>query len=221
MRGCRLRGLGAELGGLVFEHTGLLLDVGALLAAALLVGGTLALVVLPAHVVDVDDLAVGVEVEDLVDRLPHELDIVSDHDESARVVLEEVAQPHDRVSVEVVGRLVEDHRIGIGEEDARELDTTTLTARERLERLVENAVGQVQIGSDGCRFRLGRVAAECLEPIRQARVLLHRSLCDCGIGRAHVHRRFLHAEQQGSQTAGIEDARTSEFVGVTRARVLG
>ena len=64
-------------GGLQLQHTGLLLGVGALLLAALLVGGALTLVVLPAHVVDVDHRAVRVEVEHPVHGLADELDVVA------------------------------------------------------------------------------------------------------------------------------------------------
>jgi len=38
----------------------------------------------------------------------------------------------------VVGGLVEQHRVGAREEDARELDAAALAARERLERLVDD-----------------------------------------------------------------------------------
>ena len=128
MRGCGLRRLRPELRGLILECGGLLLDVGPLLAAALLVGGALAQVQLPAHVVDVDELPVRVEVEDAVDGLADELDVVRDDDQSAAVALQELAQPHDAVGVEVVRGLVEDHRLRVREQDARELDATPLPA---------------------------------------------------------------------------------------------
>ena len=63
LRGGGLAGLGAHLVGLVGERLGLRLGVGALALAAALVGLALGEVGLPAHVVDVDHGAVGVEVE--------------------------------------------------------------------------------------------------------------------------------------------------------------
>ena len=142
VRGGGLRGLRAEARGLQLQLGRLLLDVDALLLAALLVGHALAEVVLPVHVVDVDDLAVGVEVEHAVDGLADELDVVADDDQAALVVLEELAQPHDAVGVEVVGGLVEDHRLGVREQDAGKLDATSLTARKGAERLVQDPVRQ-------------------------------------------------------------------------------
>ena len=116
----------------------------ALALAALLVGLALLLVELPAHVVDVDLGAVGVEVEDLVDDRLDQVDVVGDHDEAAAVGLEVVAQPDDRVGVEVVGRLVEEQGVGVREEDAGQLDAAALTAGERVQGLAEHPVGQAE-----------------------------------------------------------------------------
>ena len=176
-----LRRLGAELGRLQLQDAGLLLDVDAFLLAALLVRGALPLVVLPAHVVDVDHLAVRVQVEDLVHGLLHELHVVADHDQSALEVLEELAQPDHRVGVEVVGRLVEEHRLGAGEQDPGELDAAALAAGEGRQRLVEDAVGQAQVARDRRGLGLGRVAAECGEAILQVSVGLHRRAAHLGI----------------------------------------
>ena len=81
---------------------------------------------LPADVVDVEHGAVRVQVEDLVDDLLDEVDVVADDQEPATVVLEVVAQPGDRVGVEVVGRLVEQQGLRVGEQDAGQLDTPPL-----------------------------------------------------------------------------------------------
>ena len=138
--GLRLGGLGAHLVGLVHQRVGLALGVQALALATALVGLALGEVRRPAHVVDVDLGAVGVEVEHLVDRRLEQPGVVADHDQPALVGLEELAQPDDRVGVEVVGRLVEQQRLGAGEQDPRQLDATALAARQRAQRLAEHAV---------------------------------------------------------------------------------
>ena len=94
------------------------------------------------------DLAAhGVEEPHLVHDVLEELDIVGDDDEPALVVGEELAQPLDRIGVEVVGGLVEQkgHRrlaaaLGRGEENARELDAAALTAGQHAHLLLEHAV---------------------------------------------------------------------------------
>ena len=94
----------------------------------MLVVGTLLEVGVPAQVVDVEDPAAGVEVHDLVDGVAQELDVVADDDEAPGVGAQMVAQPQDRVVVEVVGGLVEQERVGLLEQDPGELDPTALTA---------------------------------------------------------------------------------------------
>ena len=90
---------------------------------------TLGQVVLPAHVVLVNHAAVRVQVEDAVDDQLHQLNIVTNDHQAAREVLQEVTQPHDGVSIQVVGRLIQQHGVRIGKEDARQLHTATLTTR--------------------------------------------------------------------------------------------
>ena len=123
---------------------GLLLGVGALALAAPLVGLALLEVGLPADVVDVERGPVGVEVEDPVDDVLEQADVVADHHQPALVAAQEVAQPDDRVGVEVVGRLVQQQRLRAAEQDPGQLDAPALAAREGAERLAEHAVGQAR-----------------------------------------------------------------------------
>ena len=162
-----LTGLRAELGGLQLEGRRFLLGVGTFLAATLLVGSALTQVVLPVHVVHVDDRAVRVKVEDAVHRFADQFDVVTDDDATAAVVLHELAEPDDGIGVQVVGGLIEDHRLSGREQDARQLDTTTLTAREGFQLLVENVVGKAQVAGDRGGFRFGGVATQSVELVGQ------------------------------------------------------
>ncbi|KAJ1683511.1 hypothetical protein LUZ63_021265 [Rhynchospora breviuscula] len=103
---------------------------------------------------------------------------------------------------------------------ARELDAPALTAREGLQRLVEDPVGQREVVGDGCRLGLGRVSAGGFELLGETAVFLHRLRCDRGVVVAHRHRRLVHAEREGAEAAGVEDARAREHLGVSRAGVL-
>ncbi len=145
---------------------------------------------------------------------------MADHDQAALVALEELAQPRDRVRVEVVGGLVEEHRVGAGEQDARELDAAALAAGEGAERLVEDPVGQAQVARDGRGLRLGRVPAERDEALLEPAVVLHRLRGDLVVRGRHVEHRALHVERQRAEAAGVEDARTRQVLGVAGARVL-
>ena len=61
---------------------------------------------------------------------------MSDGDDRSLVLLEMLLQPVDRLSVEVVGRLVEQQHIGLLQEQTAESHTAALTTREMLHRLV-------------------------------------------------------------------------------------
>gem|GEM_PF-3935053 len=151
--------LGAHLVGLVEEDLGLLLGVGALTLAGAFVGFALEQVALPVHVVEVDLGAVGVQQEDLVDGGFQEFGVVADHDQPALVVLEEFAQPGDGVGIEVVGGLIKEHGLGVGVQDPGQFNTAALSAGEGLERLVQDAVRQCQVGADRGGLGLSRVTA--------------------------------------------------------------
>ena len=62
---------------------------------------------------------------------------MTDDDEAPGVGAQVVAQPQDRVVVEVVGGLVEQKGVGLLEQDTGELDPAALAAREGADGLVE------------------------------------------------------------------------------------
>ena len=80
-----------------------------------------------------------------VGHLVEEPPVVRDDDE--RTVLEMPGQPGDRLDVEVVGRLVENEKVGLGHEQPGEGDTSPLAAGHALDGCVEGDVGQ-QPGQD-------------------------------------------------------------------------
>jgi hypothetical protein len=145
---------------------------------------------------------------------------VADDDEPALVPLEEFAQPHHAVGVEVVGGLVEDHRLGVGEEDAGQLDATALAAREGLQRLIEDAVRKREVVRDGGGFRLRCIAAQRFEALGEVGVLAHGAGRGIRVVVAHGKRRLVHAERDGAEAAGVEDAGAREHLGIARPRVL-
>ena len=217
----RLRCLRSELCRLHLQHSGFLLHVDALFLATFLVGGTLALVVLPVHVVDVDDLAVRIQVEDAIDGVFYELDIMADHNESPLEILQEFPKPGNGVGIQVVSGLIEQHGVGSGEQNPCEFDAPTLTTRKRRERLVEDAVWQAQIARNGRGFGLRRISTQRHETVLQLAVLLHRPRGDLFVGVPHFERRLVHADHQLAEAASIEDARASEILRISRAWILG
>lgn len=145
---------------------------------------------------------------------------MGDHDEAAAVGLEVVAQPDDRVGVEVVGRLVEQQDVGVREEDAGQLDAAALTAGECMERLSEHPVGQAERGGDGGGLGLGGVPALGEELRLQTLVLLHRLLAGGALAGRHPLLVLPHLAQDLVEAAGGEDPVAGQHVEVAGAGVL-
>ena len=92
--------------------------------------------------------------------------------ERAVEVAQEALEPDDRLEVEVVGRLVEQQRVGLHEQDARECDAHLPTARQLAHVVVDRLRPKAQAGQDLTGARLERVAAQLVEArLRHAEAL--------------------------------------------------
>ena len=81
-----------------------------------------------------------------------------DHDQRAVVADEEIAQPVDRVEVEVVGRLVEQQRLRIAEQRLRQQHAHFLAALDLAHQPVMELVGNIEALQQDRRVALGLVA---------------------------------------------------------------
>ena len=104
-----------------------------------------------------------VDVEDVGGDVVEEALVVRDDERHAAVAGEELLQPADREDVEVVGRLVEQQRVGAAEEHLREQDAQLEAARQRRERPPVRRDGDAEALEDRGGARLERVAVEVLE----------------------------------------------------------
>src|SRR3954462_4880768 len=84
--------------------------------------------------------------------------------------LQKVAQPDDRVGVEMVRRLVEEQGLGAAEQDARELDPAALPAGECVKRLGQDPFGKSKAARDGPCFGLCGISAADVELLVEAAV---------------------------------------------------
>ncbi len=82
-----------------------------------------------------------------------------DDHEAALVAPEVVAQPGDRVGVEVVGGLVEEQGLGTRVQDAGELDAAALATGERAEGLAEHPLVEAEGPGDRRGLGLGGIPA--------------------------------------------------------------
>ncbi len=202
--------------------------IGPLTAATLFVGGAGIEVLLPAHVVDVGLATHRVEEPHAVDHVGEQIDVVADDDETTLVLLKELAQPADRVGVEVVGRLVEQQcgrragtGFGRGEQDSRELHSTTLATGERPQRLGQNTFCQAETRADAAGLTLGRIAAERGEPLLELAVAAHRLVAGCVVGDlGHQCLLLLQICEQRVETARRQHPVAREDIEVTLSGIL-
>ncbi len=148
-------------------------------------------------------------------------DVVADHDQTALVRAEELAQPHDRVGVEVVGGLVEEQRLRTGEQDPGQLDPSPLAAGQGAERLAEQPVLDAEAGRDPRGFGLGRVAAAGVQVGVGRGVAPHRLLGDGRVVARHLRLGVTEPAYDRVQAARGQDPVAGEHAEVARARVLG
>ena len=97
------------------------------------------------------------------DRRVKQAEVVADHDHSPAVIAQEIHQPCLGVAVEVVGRLVEQQKVGVGEQHPRQLDAPALTAGEDAQRQVDAVQPEPEPRRDPPRVRLARIPA--IEPV--------------------------------------------------------
>ena len=100
-------------------------------------------------------------------ELVEQLEVVA-HDEDGAVEAGQlVEQPPLGRAVEVVGRLVEDHQLGLLEEHPHEVDPAALAAGERVDVLQEEFLAQAEAVGQSGHDRFGLVAAVALELLLQ------------------------------------------------------
>ena len=129
---------------------------------------------------------------------------------------QEVAEPDDRVRVEVVRRLVEQQRVGAAEQDPRQLYPAPLAAGQGAQRLAEDAVRQTEARRHRCRLGLGGVPAEDVQPLLRRAVPCDRLLVAVG-------HRLLGGAQVGDddvQPAAGQHPIAGQHVEVAGPRVL-
>ncbi len=102
----------------------------------------------------------------------------------------------------MVGGLVEQQRLGLGEEDSRQFDPATLAARHRRHGLVELGDPDPEIGGDLFRFGLGDEAALGVELVLQPGVSSDGLVPGLAIEPLHLLACLLDPSEQGADLAG-------------------
>ena len=100
----------------------------------LLMGQPGLLLVEPRRVVALErEAPAAVELEDPLGHVVEEVAVVGDRHHRAGVLLQEPLQPVDRLGVEVVGGLVEEQQVGVGQQQPAQRHAAPLAARQRVD----------------------------------------------------------------------------------------
>ena len=220
LRGHGLGGFGVQADALLHQAFGFLLGHFAFTASAFLVHRALAQVRLPSERVHVDLPALRIQMPDLVHHLVQKLGGVGDDQKPALVFLQIPAQPFDRIGVQMVGRLVQDHRVRIGEQDPRQLHTAALPAGERAERLVHDLLRQSQRFGHRVGLGLRRVTAGLVEVLHGLVVAVHGLGHHVRIRVGHLAFGLAHAADDGRDVARAHHTVERGLVRIVRMRVL-
>src|SRR5205807_5689347 len=102
--------------------------------------------------------------------------VVRDEDDRRVHGDERLLEPLQRLDVEVVGRLVEQQQVGLGDQRASQRRARELAAGERLQRAVELLVAEAEPAHGAERALAPRVAAVVLELALRAAVGVQRAL---------------------------------------------
>ena len=199
----------------------LALGIGTFATPPALVDRQLFQIRLPPEAVDVKLGPRRIEMEHLVDDRVQELAVVADNHEPAAVSAEEMAQPRDRVGVEMVRRLVQDEGGGTREQHAGQLDPAPLTPGEGAEHLGEHPVGQSEAGGDRTGLGFGRPSPAELELLLEPGVAAEDPALVLGITLSHVGTCDLKLADDAVEAPGPEDSVAGDDVQVSGARILG
>ena len=128
-----------------------------------------------------------------IDRGVEQVAIVADDDHGVRIARDVIFKPQGGFQIEIVGRLVEQQQVGLGEQDRGERHAHAPAAGKFRARAALVGVREAQAGEDFGRARRRRMRADIGEPgldfgdaVRVVRGLrLAEQPCALGVGGEH------------------------------------
>ena len=141
------------------------------------------------------------EFDDPVGHGVDEVAVVADEQQGAGPGRQLLLEPGDGVDVEVVGRLVEDQHVGLGQQQTTEGDPHPPTARELGDGSVDGGVLEAETGEDLVGLGLEGVAAHRLETTLDVAVV-GEDLVLVGVGVAHERLELAESVRERGELTG-------------------
>ena len=92
-----------------------------------------------------DDLATAIEGDGRGGQTVDKVAVVADEDQGAVIVRQHVFEQVQRIHIQIVGRLIEDHQIGGRGQGLGQQEAVTLAARQAGDRLAKLAVAEQEV----------------------------------------------------------------------------
>ena len=135
-----------------------------------------ALLLVEAVIAGIGGERTPVDLDDLADDAVHELAIVRCHQQRALEAFQEGLEPDQALQVEMVGGLVEQHDVGVHQQDAGERHAHLPAARQLADIALHHLLAEREAGEHLLRPALERVAVEFLESRLHLAVALDQRL---------------------------------------------
>ena len=133
-------------------------------------------------------VAAGVELElalaqmqNGVDRIVEELAVVADNQGGMRIFLQTRFEPERALEIEIIGRLVEQQQIGLGEQCRGKRDPHAPAAGELRHRPREIVIGKAEPGQDFRGAGRRAIGIDGVEPLIDLGKLLRLRGLECGL----------------------------------------
>ena len=91
----------------------------------------------------------------MVHQFVHEVAVVRHHHQAAREVHQEFLEDGQREDVQIVGRFVEDQKVGVAHQDAQKVQPLSFSATEQSNELMVHGVGKQEPLEQLCSCELG------------------------------------------------------------------
>ena len=139
---------------------------------ALFLSQALSLLLQPGRIIALPgDAVAAIELQDPLGDIVEKIAIVRDRDHRARILLQEMLQPGHRFGIQVIGRLIEQQHVRLGQQQAAQSDAPLLAARKLADHGIPRRQAQ-RVGGD-LELALQFPAADRVDLILHLRLLLH------------------------------------------------
>ena len=216
----RLSGLSMQASALFYKPFSLFFRNFALAASAFFINCALTQISFPSHGIHVYYRTLRIEMPDFVHRFVKQFGRMRNNQKTAFVFLKIIAKPHNRIGIQMIGRLVQNKRVRLRKKNAHKFYSSALTSGKSSYRFSYRFLIYAQIFRRFYRFMFCRISS-CIVKISQSFVILiHRPFHDFRVGISHVFFDFAQSLENIRQIPGRCNSVKRTLFGICNMRIL-